>query len=526
MKPLAVLRVLLRCLWISCLFLPLSPAGPQPVNEDEYFDYSEPWPEAEPGRPGAGPAADPPRAANEKPPAPGASAPANPVQESEPAKPAGPAKPLAPDDADKPTAPAGPATPDRPAAPGAGDTPPVETPWRLNGFVREQLHAARFRDDRARKQEGFASAARLRLDGAWTAANWSARLAGDGDFIFSNYQDDPFFDRTWRVRPRNQMLSLEAEKNRDAWLGRASVFRANVAYKSDRFEALAGRTDLRWSEGRLLNPLDLVTPMDPWLRDAEDLPGADLASVLYRFGEKQSVQAVVQPLVQNDERDLSRMNSRNLNFLARYSGEWGPLLVNAAGGQHYRSAVLGAETRYRIGAGSLHAAVLGRREDMAHFDGPRSRRDGVQSALGGAYEFFEGRLGASLEFLYNSQHTNGDPETELRRRQDRDVAAGLAKSDSMDQTFFLSAGRIYTRNPWLVQAATRFDVTEHVSAEAIVLGDPRGKSLVFGPRVSWRFREQSEWTAGARIYGYGRDEGRREFSPDASEVFTYVRFGF
>lgn len=514
------LRIVFRCLWIVGVFLQAGPLLAQAVNEDEYFDYSEPWPEDKPARTDRGPARAPPTESAA--PAEAAPEPAPAGRESRPVD-------AGPQPQTKPATPATqtePANPPTPAATAERDTAPIDSPWRLDGFLREQLHAARFFDASNRKQDGFASAAHLRLDGGWTNQTWSARLAGDGDFVFSNYQDDPFFDRTWRVRQRNQALSLESEKNRDAWLGRASVFRASVAYKSNQFETIAGRTDLRWSEGRLLNPLDLITPMDPWLRDAEDLPGADLASVLYRFDEKQSIQAVLQPLVQNDERDLARINSRNLNVLARYSGEWGPLLLNVVGGQHYRSAVFGAEARFKIGAGSLHAAALGRREDMAHFDGPRSRRDGVQGAFGGAYDFFEGRLGTSLEFVYNSLHSNGDPETELRLRQNRDAAAGLTKTDSLDQTFFLSAGRIHTRNPWLVQATSRFAFTKNLTAEALILGDPRGRSLVFGPRLTWAFYERSEWTVGARIHGYGRDEGRREFSPDASEIFTYVRFGF
>ncbi len=519
MKLDAALPLVLRWIWIGALLLVAAPSAGQPVNEDEYFDYSEPWPEKKPDqRPNPAPPGGPRRNAD---PAPGAASPAQAASEAAPAAPAS-REPTPPQTGRDPER-AQPAVSEPADADADAD---ADAPWRLNGFLREQLHATRFMDASDRRRDGFASATRLRLDGAWTGSNWSARLAGDGDFIFSNYQDDPFFDRLWRVRPRNQALSLESEKNRAAWLGRAGVYRASLAYKSETFEALAGRTDLRWSEGRLLNPLDLVTPLDPWLADAEDLPGADLASGLYRFGDKQSLQAVVQPLVQNDDRDLERMNSRNLNFLTRYSGEWGPLLVNAVGGQHYRSAVIGAELRYKIGAGALHTALLGRREDMAHFDGPRSRRDGVQSTLGGSYAFFGGRLGASLEFLYNSAHTNGDPETELRLRQNRDVAAGLAETDARDETFFLSAGRIFTRNPWLVQAAARFEFTDSLSTEAVALGDPRGKSVIFGPRLTWRFRERSEWTAGARIHGYGRNENRREFSPDASEIFTYVRVAF
>jgi hypothetical protein len=269
--------------------------------------------------------------------------------------------------------------------------------------------------------------------------------------------------------------------------------------------------------------MNLVSPVSIFLMDIEDIPGQDLVNIHYYVNLYDSVQFVAVPYTRNDSRHLSKLSSLDTNALLRYKGTFGNADVVLVGGQHFHSAVWGFESTVTMWDAAFRIAYLGRQEDLDKVSDSISRKVSHQGILGVSYAFFKGKVSTAAEIFFNSAYHSGDEDIQNERQTESMVAAGFQEPIENDEAFFRTSGRIFTRNPYLVQFSVGGGITEILNLSVFSIADPVGKSIIYGPSISYSFSDEGIFTAGARLYGLGRDSENAEFKGGNPMIFGLVR---
>lgn len=415
--------------------------------------------------------------------------------------------------------------PNAPADPGG--MPPVESPWHGRGFLRQTLHGKRLPEDGIPGEDRlYSSATTLRLEASYKKDEFRAEVSGNAQGAFTSDMADPTSAALWAGRTRNRALQAEKIANDGDVITRLELHRAFAAYRSATWNVTAGRQAISWGEGRFLNPMDLITPVGPFLLDIEDVSGADAVSIQHYLNDHDSLQLVVVPLTRHDDRNLKHLQSGNANALMRFKGTVGSLDYVFVGGRHFHSSVWGTEATLTARDASFRFAYLGRSLDPRYENEKNATDVAHQFVFGTGYAFFHGKLRTSEELLINTGCTGDSGFMKRQQANEAAVQAGLQKPMPDDSSFFLTSGRIVTRNPWLFQGSMGGELADLWQLDLIVLYDIYGKSGLYAPRLSYNFSQEGMAALGGRFSFFSKDRTQAEFQGAQPEVFGYVRLYF
>ena len=405
------------------------------------------------------------------------------------------------------------------------DLEQFESPYHFGGFFRQGISGLKPYYPVDKGYTDITSETRFRLFAEYSEGPWQAEGSGNADLIFTNHPDSPAFKPLYASQVRNRFFSLEGKREYRDYLLRGNVHRFNAAYKSADFHVTVGRQAISWGEGRLLNPMDLITPVGPLIQDLEDVPGADAINTSYFLNSYDSIQLVIVPYTREDERDLGRLRSQDATAIARYKGTFGNLDLVFLGGRQHRSYVWGSELNLTIWDAGFRFAYLGRQEDEKFHTDYLAQKDTHQIVLGASYAFF-GKLRSNLEVFYNSRPYEEDPYIPEQQQTEIRVSTDQQEPVEPDESFFRTQGRILTKNPYLIQASLGYDITDLITADIFGIWDPEGGSLLYGPQFTYSASNEIIIVAGARLYKIGAHPEEAEFRGAPPQAFAYLRWHF
>lgn len=405
------------------------------------------------------------------------------------------------------------------------DLSEFDSPYHWGGFFRQGISGLKPYYPYDKGYTDLTSESRLRLEAEYSEGPIEAEISGNADFLFTNHPESPAFRPLYAARVRNRALSLETIQEKRDYIIRGDIHRMSLAYKMPDFHVTAGRQAISWGEGRLLNPMDLITPVGPLIQDLEDVPGADAINASYFFNSYDSLQLVVVPYTRADNRDVGKLRSEDATALVRFKGTYGNLDLVFLGGQQHRSYVWGSELNLTVWDAGFRFAYLGRQENEEFHTDYQALEDTHQFVLGASYAFW-GELRTNFEVFFNSRPYEDDPEIPELRSRESEIATGREDPQELDPTFFRTSGRILTKNPYLVQASVGYDFTDLLTADLFAIWDPEGGSLLYGPQISYNAANEIIIVAGARLYKIGKHPEEAEFTGAPPQAFIYMRWHF
>ena len=401
----------------------------------------------------------------------------------------------------------------------------LDSPLTFPGFVRQLFDVQKAPSLLGPAKTTSSSASRARAAAVYKEeqSGFEAHGSANFDLIYSSDID------AWNADIRNRFLPTGWSQEHGRFLLKEDVHRLFIASRGTKWHFVLGRQAISWGQGRLINPLDLITPRGPFLADEEDVPGADAMSVSYFPNARESFQIVCVPYHRNDS-SMRAVNSRDANLLLRRQFSRGSLEATLLGGRHFHSWAAGGEIVLTKWDASFRAAYLGRREEKPH--NPLSSRvleslpaAAHQFVFGASYAFWKGTLRANAEIFFNSAASGDNPTGPLFAALEGMAAAGGAPPAlPNDDIFFRTNGRVTSKNPVLVQLSLGGNFTELTSGNAVAIVDPQGKSAFVGPQVSVSLDDETVWAVDVRIVLPGGSDA--EFSGNSRELLTYVRRHF
>ena len=406
-----------------------------------------------------------------------------------------------------------------------------DSKWKSDSFIRQSflLNKSQIPAPYKTRTDLLSSYTRLRLGVKYTGEKLEAEASGNVDFIFSNYTGTPEFQYLWMTENRNRMFFMEKIHDEKDYLVRADVHRLNATYNSSKVKLKFGRQSISWGQSRFIDPLNLVTPTGPFIIDMEDIQGADGLDANYYINQTDFVELVVTPYRKMNDPDLKKLYYMDTNALLRYKGTFGNSDVMLVTGHHYHSWVWGGDISVTKWDASFRAGYLGRGErkldDYAYFEtnGNLPPKIAHQGVIGTSYAF-SGKYRVNFETLFNSAYSKNNPGLAEHAKQEGLTSAGFQQPIREDQSFFVSKGRIITKQPVLMELALGAEFTDTISANLITIYDPVGKSEVIIPNLSWNFHNEGVLVAGLFLYGNHGREG--EFIGAKPSAYIFMRWHF
>ncbi|HCL56068.1 MAG TPA: hypothetical protein DHW82_03550 [Spirochaetia bacterium] len=402
-----------------------------------------------------------------------------------------------------------------------GYTQEDESSFSAGGYIRTLFFGTKPNAPGTVHELFLSSANRLAFETQFLSSSWEFHLNADFDFIFSNSMNETDFRLIWGKKQRNQPIpSLYYNINQDG-LFQINLKRAFVKYQGESLIAVIGRQTVSWGEGRLLNPLNLITPVSSFALDIEDVSGADCFYFQWYWNEFDSVQFVALPYARENKSVFQSMNAEDVNLFIRTKITADTTDLVFLAGRQFHSLVFGAEANMGIGDASLRFSYLGRREEEKVFDHMTAH----QIAAGGSYAFFGGKLRSSLEFFFNSAPWQKNEIYLQALENETLISSGFAGSLLEDASFFLSSGKIITRNPFLMEASFGYQISELLDSEFFLLFDPKGKSLYLSPVLTYNLSDEAVWTLGGGFY-LNQKNSDSEFQGANAFFYTYLKWYF
>lgn len=404
----------------------------------------------------------------------------------------------------------------------------TEKDYRLFGFVRNMLHVM----GSGTEEEWMSSHYTLRLGIEIKKGNLKSELSTDTDLIFSNYMQQSQFDYYWRSLPRNRLFQFEKSSTSREYLLRENVHRASIAYESDQFHLIFGRFANSWGQSRLFNPLDLVTPMGPFLYDTEDLPGADGMVLRYFTGSFNFFELAVNPYRRLNQSELDSLQAEDVNILLRHKITLDNTDVFYTGGQHFHSYVGGLDLNSTFWDASWRAAYLFRYHKAENYMGTdtftgslvESKTEQVQAhsaIVGFGYAFFK-KLRTNIELFYNGMNIKDYPHLEAILYSE----SYFPGSSDQDIAYFSTTGRIITYYPWYGSMSLGYNINPLLSAEVILLYDIEGGSAFVSPSLTYSISDNAESVFSYRQPVDFGQKDKNDYGSYEPEGFILVRLYF
>jgi hypothetical protein len=407
-----------------------------------------------------------------------------------------------------------------------------DSPFVLDGFVRQTVHGMKSIPGQTQisRDRLLSSQTRFRVGAEYDNNNLKIDIEGNLDLVFGNFTDTLAFDYIWGREIRNRWMSMERSERRNDSIVSRDIHRAFASYSTDTFKLAIGRQAISWGEGRFLNPIDLITPVGPFLLDIEDVPGADAVDLSYYINSFDMLEVVIVPYRRLDRSDTGRIGSLDTNLLFRYRASVGNLDLALIAGHHFHSAVAGIDMNWTIGGASIRAAYLARDERITKDDPYRNEQDPppqtVHQALFGAGYAFFGELIMNVELFLNSGAYRDNAAVKEHITRAPLIDADFLPADPTDASFFHVQGRILTKNPVLIELSATYNITDLITMTLFAIGDPVGKSAYYGPIFSYSISDEGILSAGAQIMTDSRNSVEPEFPGYSDMAYGLIRWHF
>ncbi len=411
-----------------------------------------------------------------------------------------------------------------PPVPKPDEATGAESAWKPSGFIRGGVFGARAPDLTGGTTDHAWATSSLRLGVEHKGDVWVGEGKVDLRWVFAQDVDDLTFRGLTTASARNRALLSDSNRRvgREALL-QSGLHRLNAGRKTDRRHVVVGRQAIGWGQGRLINPMDLITPRGPFLVDEEDVPGADAISYTEFVGSERSLQFVLVPHRAGGERSPARMSSYGADLLGRWQATSGDLEWFVLGGRQLRSSVAGTEFVLTRWDASLRLAYLGRREESPEVHMTPELTHVI--VAGASYAFDRGRLPVTVEVLHNSGAIGDDLLPRTMLAYEGLVVLGEAPVSPDDETFFRSNGRLITRAHNLLQMSLGRELDPLQRVDVVGVVDPAGRSGFLGLHYRRSLGDETVWSVSLNLFG-NRGSPRGEFAGRGPMAYSFVRHHF
>ena len=277
-----------------------------------------------------------------------------------------------------------------------------------------------------------------------------------------------------------------------------------------------------------MNPLNLITPIDALIIDFEDIPSADAVNLTAFLNRTDFLQMVFVPHLRHNVQNIQNIHIEDSDLLLRGKMTWKDADITLTTGYHSRSIVAGTEI-VRSFAGFLWKGVyLFRWEDETNFifegRGTTLEARTLHQALLGFDKNVSAKFRFSAELFFSSSYRETfDTQRDLTTHDDSmelKQPASLAK----DEDFFLTNGRILTRNPLFLQTSFSYEINEVLFATFFMIYDIAGSSVLLVPNLEYSITDALSLTTALQASVH-RNSGS-EFNGLPVRWFFYTRYYF
>ena len=401
----------------------------------------------------------------------------------------------------------------------------ADSPFYFGGFMRAGMMGIR-EDDSTTSDQGFFSAfPLLRLQGEYSGKAFKTEALIDNALTFANRGGREFRGQ-WLDLPRNRLLILEGQMQEDTYVAKSYAHRLNASWNFGPFMLKAGRQACAWGEGRLINPMNLVTPTDPFVFDTEMIPAADAVNLSWYLNDTDYVQAVVVPYRRENSKDYTKLQAEDTNAFLRLKKSLGNFELTLVAGRHFHANIGGIESSVQLGGGMLRFSSIVRREeeiviDRIFYKEQIPGRVFYTGLLGYSYSF-SGGWNVNAELLANGLSEDRASTRYQMKATEAAVVTGDLQPLAGDASFFITAGRFISRYPFFSQFSIQHEFSSLWKGSLFLIVDPEGRSLSSLPQLEYNMHENTVIIMAARLSAW-RDISS-EFQKMQQSVYAFVRW--
>ncbi|MCB1156739.1 MAG: hypothetical protein KDK45_04490 [Leptospiraceae bacterium] len=404
-------------------------------------------------------------------------------------------------------------------------------PIEMKGFFRELFLTT---EKEAENQKSLTSSySRLRYGFQYRTEKMQWEVLQNLDTIISSNKDFPLYDSYWNMRVRNRLLPLEKSYDQiNSTKLRTDTHRLSYAHYGRDYTLKLGRQVISWGQGRLLNPINLLTPINPFLLDLEDLQGTDTLYFLKSLNALDLMEILITPIRRNSENKTNSLSLKDTNILLRYKVSRDNIDYSVLGGIHYHSYVWGYDLVLTKWDASFRMAYLGRRESdpeknpfYNRYENPIPPATIHQGVLGYSYAFY-GKYRFNFEIFMNSGNSNSDKALRKNMEYESLVSMSYLPASQDEASFFRTSGRIITKNKVLPEVSLGYTISQLWSMDSFIILDPHHKSGFLGFIVSYNLSDKGIWNSGLQTFFSQTKSEEAEFANYQSMFYTFVRWSF
>lgn len=338
----------------------------------------------------------------------------------------------------------------------------------------------------------------FRLAMEWEEGDWSSLVATDLDLVVAN-RSQSYMDNAYAVLPANQPLNLQGAGSSGNSSYRGILKRGVLVFDNRTIRLEMGRQVISWGQGRLLNPVDLITIIDPVIVDIDSLNGSDLISGTWYLNETDSIQAVG---VFYANRETQLVSFDEANSLLRYSKTIQNTDLALTVARHFKANVLASEVSHDFAGTGVRAAYVLRQEPgfASNTLGIQWEKSNVHQGVFGLSRAWQGgKLLVNLETYYNGFAVNNGLQRVQLALYEQQVLTGQALVLPGDESFFLSQGRFLFLNPWLLQSSISYQYDFLWSFSLFAMLEPEAGSAFIFPQVNYSLFEDAALLLAAQL---------------------------
>lgn len=370
--------------------------------------------------------------------------------------------------------------------------------WYWPWFARITINAQEEKSSGELPKTELSSLQTLRLAMEWEEGNWSSLIAGDIDLILAN-RSNFYMSNTYSILPVNQPLSLQNASSSSNVVNRGILKRGVLVYDNRTIRMEMGRQVISWGQGRLLNPVDLITIIDPVIVDIDSLNGSDLISGTWHLNETDSIQAVA---VFYAKRETQSISFDDANFLLRYSNTMLNTDLALTVARHFKANVIASEVSYDFAGTGIRAAYVLRQEPAfaSNSLGMQWEKSNVHQGVFGLSRAWQGgKLLVNLETYYNGFAAKDGHQRVQLALYEKQVLTDQAQALPGDESFFLSQGRFLFLNPWLLQSSISYQFDFLWSLSLFAMLEPEVGSAFIFPQINYSVLEDATLSIAAQL---------------------------
>ncbi|MCB1199718.1 MAG: hypothetical protein KDK41_03675 [Leptospiraceae bacterium] len=390
------------------------------------------------------------------------------------------------------------------------------------GFIRPTFRITNNSSPNAASDYLVSGLATLRLGSRWENEKWHLEGSWTGDAVSTNDMNSQQNKLTWSGTAANRFMHLESEKSLESVLLKQRVHRLYARYAAPKWAVSVGRLPVSWGEGRFLNPLNLITPIDPFLLDMEDLPGADLVMLEWFPRPLDSFTLVMVPTRTRDNNRIDKIKLIDSTFMAKYQKHILDSDISVLFGRHARSWTSAFEGVFDLDGTSLRGGYLLRMDDpraSSIISAPAPQQLTHNLLVGTSHSFY-GKYRASAEIFFTSRAC--DKQCQNLAGYEAFVNASLAPGLNNDISFYATTGRILIRNPVLLQMSFGMNILVNWSIDSVYLIDIQSQSMSIIGFSNYSISEDLDFILGVWGFPFPGSENA-DFPGRRLEGFCYMR---